>query len=246
MQEITDRLQRIEEGLDKLREYLVSADTKNAARRKEYRAAKAKRDEGKVPLPDRHVLRYRDKRIQHRVRAWAEAGMRFGHANQPEKFCAWFVYEWNNTCYLKKPVTFSGSSFRVWVDHLRCSYGPLDLMGYAKRRDRVQVLRNDGEYDDFQKRPWWDWGYAVLMPVFKAMQANPGFGELPVRFVRCLRLLLSGYGELEVYTELYWDPNETRDNLNKMLRRVGIDLQMMMQACWSGLRVKGENPITVP
>ena len=178
MQEITERLQRIEEGLDQLREYLVGVDTKNAARRKEYRAAKAKRDEGKVPLPDRHVLRYRDKRIQHRVRAWAEAGMRFGHANQPEKFCAWFVYEWNNTCYLKKPVTFSGSSFRVWVDHLRCSYGPLDLMGYAKRRDRVQVLRNDGEYDDFQKRPWWDWSYAVFKPVISEMQ-EVGFDELP-------------------------------------------------------------------
>ena len=41
MQEITERLQRIEEGLDQLREYLVGVDTKNAARRKEYRAAKA-------------------------------------------------------------------------------------------------------------------------------------------------------------------------------------------------------------
>jgi len=247
MQEIVQRLDRIEKALAEIKtSFAAEVRAKNRSRREAYKLRKEKRDEGKVPLPRVHVLRTRDERIQHRAPQWAAAGMRFGRANRPEDFLTWFVYQWNNCCYLKKPLTFSGSSFRVWIGHLRHSYGPLDLMGYCRRRDKVQILRNDAEHDDFTKRPWWDWGYAVFIPTFQAMQETASFSELPERFLRCLRLIMSGYGQEEVYTDLYWDPNESMPNLNKMIRRIGTDLHLMMRACWAGLRVRGTCPVEVP
>ena len=163
--------------------------------------------------------------------------MRFGRQDKPQ-FFTWFVHQWNNCSYLKKPITFSGSSFRVWSSHIRYSYGPRDLMGFAERRGTLQVLRTDAEYDDFQKRPFWDWSYAVLMPVFQEMQ-RLGFAELPDRFKKCVKLMLGGFADFEVYTGLIWDVNESRDNINKMLKRIGVDLQLMLRACYCGLRMKG-------
>jgi hypothetical protein len=53
-----------------------------------------------------------------------------------------------------------------------------------------------------------------------------------------VRLILGGCGEYEVYTELCWDQNETRFQINKMLKRVGVDLRSMWRACCDGLRHK--------
>ena len=234
------RMQRIEGKLDAWAKTLsgLSKKEKNALRRRQYREEKRRREEGLLPLPEQHVLKFRDIRLKPKVQGWAEAGMRFGRRDQPEQFLTWFVHQWNNCSYLKKPITFSGSSFRVWGSHIRFSYGPRDLMGYAERRGALQLLRTSAEYDDFQKRPWWDWSYAALMPVFQKMQ-HMGFAGLPERFRRCIMLMLGGYAECEVYTDLYWDINESRENINRMIKRVGSDLQLMLKACYTGLRVKG-------
>ena len=251
MQEIVERLERMEARLlarmDPVEETLrgwaetlsgASKKEKNALRRQQYRQAKRRREQGLVSLPEQHVLKFRDPRLKPKVHAWAEAGMRFGRQDKPEQFFTWFVHQWNNCSYLKKPITFSGSSFRVWGSHVRFSYGPRDLMGFAERRGTLQVLRTSAEHDDFQKRPWWDWSYAVLMPVFQEME-RMGFAELPERFRRCTKLMMGGFAGWEVYTDLYWDVNESRENINRMLKRVGSDLQLMLRACYVGLRIKG-------
>ena len=243
MQEIVERLERMEARLlarmDRVEETLrgwaetlsgASKKEKNALRRQQYRQAKRRREQGLVSLPEQHALKFRDPRLKPKVHAWAEAGMRFGRQDKPEQFFTWFVHQWNNCSYLKKPITFSGSSFRVWGSHVRFSYGPRDLMGFAERRGTLQVLRTSAEHDDFQKRPWWDWSYAVLMPVYQEME-RMGFAELPERFRRCTKLMLGGFAG--------WDVNESRENINRMLKRVDSDLQLMLRACYVGLRIKG-------
>ena len=249
MQQIVQLLQEMNERLKRI-ESRETADherhTRNAARRKQYKQEKERRNEGLVQLPDKHVLCYRDARLGPRFRIWAEAGMRFGRADKPEAFCTWLVYHWNSCTYLKKPITFSGSTFRVWTSVHRVSYGPKDLMGFSERRGRVQILRNDNEHDDFRKRPWWDWSYSVFKPVFAEMLLL-GFDDLPERFRRCCRIMMGGFGDWEVYTDLNWDFGETRENINRMLKRVGTDLQLMLRACYMGLRVKGRvSPVLVP
>ena len=146
-------------------------------------------------------------------------------------------YQWNATCYLRKPVTYSGGYFRVHTGTgVRHNYGPFDLMGYNKKQR--MVLRNEGEYIDFRDRPWWNWAFHVLNPVFQEMEESDSFEDLPERFVKSLRILLGGYGEYEVYTQLFWDPNDERVNVNRMLKRVGPDLRRMWSACCDGLRLK--------
>ena len=219
---------------------------RNAKRRQEYKEMKQRREEGLLPLPDKKVLQFRDRRLQPKFAEWGRVGMQFAAADRPEHFVTWVVHQWNNCTYLKKPITFSGSSFRVWGSHVRYSYGPRDLMGFAERRGTLQVLRTSAEHDDFQKRPWWDWSYAVLMPVYQEME-RLGFAELPERFRRCTKLMLGGFAGWEVYTDLHWDVNESRENVNRMLRRVGGDLQCMLRACYAGLRLRGPvSPLQPP
>ena len=130
---------------------------------------------------------------------------------------------------------------------MRFSYGPRDLMGFAERRGTLQVLRNAAELDDFQKRPWWDWSYAVLSPVVQLMQEDAHFEELPERFQRLLKIMVGGWGGHEVYTGLSWDFQESRENINKMFRRIGTDLQLILKACFVGLRVRGTtSPVPLP
>ena len=252
MQEIAERLERLEGSMQRIEKALektlqeAGKKEKNTLRRKQYREAKAAARAGLVSLPERHMIMFRDKRMQPKARGWAEVGMRFGRKDKPEQFFTWIVHQWNNCSYLRKPITFSGSSFRVWGSHIRYSYGPRDLMGFAERRGTLQLLSNAAEHDDFMKRPWWDWSYAVLFPVFQEMEGM-GFADLPERFRKCVKLMLGGFSEYEVYTGLRWDVNETRENLNRMLRRVGTDLQLMLRACYTGLRVKGlASPVALP
>ena len=100
------------------------------------------------------------------------------------------------------------------------------------------LLKNEGHHVDFRDRPFWTWGYHVLLPVFKAMEDLPGFRELPGRFDRGVRLILESYSDYEVYTDLCWDPCESRENVNRMFKRVGGDLRLMWRACCEGLRSK--------
>jgi hypothetical protein len=260
MQEIAERLQRIEETLNtrvqKIEDTLegwaktLSAASKkelNSLRRKQYRDVKRREQEGLLHLPERNMLSFRDKRLKPKIHEWAQIALRFGRADAPEQFFTWLLHQWNNCTYLKKPITFSGSSFRIWGGHHRYAYGPRDLMGYVERRNALQILRSDAEHDDFIKRPFWDWStHAVFAPVFHAMQGAE-FEELPERFRRCCKIMVGGTGLHEVYTDLHWDFHETKESINKMLKRMGTDLQCMLKACYKGLRVKGtSSPVLVP
>jgi hypothetical protein len=83
-----------------------------------------------------------------------------------------------------------------------------------------------------------------LFAVYDAMLEQ---GNLPERFQNCLALLIGGFASYEVLPGVCWDFNESRENLNKMLRRVGTDLQCMLRAVYTGLRVKNsESPVPVP
>ena len=242
LQEINERLKRVEARQTKRVE-------KNAKRRKQYKDSTVRRDQGMFRLPEKNMIKYRDVRLGPLFKRWAESGLAFGREDRPEAFLTWLVHRWNCCTYLKKPITFSGSTFRVWTGTHRMSTGARDLLGYTERRNAVQLLRNDGEYVDFKNRPWFSmgWNYAVLFPVFDQMQEAPGFDELPERFRRCISLATGSFGEWEVFPGLCWDPHESRENLNRMLKKVGTDLQMMMRAVYAGLRVVGrESPVPLP
>ena len=241
LQEINERLKRVEAGQIKRVE-------NNAKRRKQYKDSTVRRDKGMLRLPEKNIIKYRDVRLGPLFKRWAEMGIAFGREDRPEAFLTWMVHRWNSCTYFKKPITFSGSTFRVWIGTHRMSTGALDLMGYTERRNAVQLLRNDGEYVDFKNRPWFGmgWNYAVLFPVLEQMQ-EAGFDDLPERFRRGISLATGSFGEWEVLPGLCWDPNESRENLNRMLKKVGTDLQMMMRAVYAGLRVVGrESPVPLP
>ena len=241
LQEINERLKRVEAGQ-------IRRIDNNTKRRKQYNDSRVRRDQGMLRLPEKNMIKYRDVRLGPLFRRWAETGITFGREDRPEAFFTWLVHRWNCCTYLKQPITFSGSTFRVWTGTHRMSTGPRDLMGYSDRRDAVQLLRNDAELVDFQNRPWFNmgWNYAVLYPVFNHM-LEIGFDELPERFRRCIRLAMGSFGEWEVCSGLCWDPNESRENVNRMLKKVGTDLQVMMRAVYAGLRVVGrESPVPLP
>jgi hypothetical protein len=239
-------LRSLSERLDTWEACIKTLDKKkkNAVRREQYKEERRRREEGLLALPDRPVLNFKNGLLAPRFAQWAQAGMRFAAADQPGPFVTWLVHQWNSCTYLKKPITFSGSSFRVWNGHTRCAYGPRDLMHFSERHNSMPPLRNPAEHDDFRGRPWWDWGYSVLFAVYDAMLEQ---GNLPERFQNCLALLIGGFASYEVLPGVCWDFNESRENLNKMLRRVGTDLQCMLRAVYTGLRVKNsESPVPVP
>jgi hypothetical protein len=230
-------MKAVEEVIQKLVSQTMTKGERNALRRQYYRQQKEAELKDRLQLPDRHILKRRDVRLQQFAGKWAEVGMRFGKLDQPESFLTWFVHEWNSCTYLKKPITFSGSSFRVWTGHLRHPYGAGDLMHYYRKRSGCPRLRSEGERQDFSDRPWWDWGYHVLYPVVSEME-EMGFDTLPARFQRCVRILLGGFGDLQVLSDVEnWDRRASLSNINKMLGRIGVDYVCMLRACFTGLRV---------
>ena len=246
-----EQMHRMEAALARVETMLLTMQKENsekkqasAARRLQYKEAKEMREKGKISLPTFHVLNRRDGRLASKIPELAATAMKFGICDQPAEFLTWIVYQWNSCFYLKKPITYSGGYFRVHTGSIRCNYGAFDLMGLNVKQ-KIN-LRNEGHQIDFRDRPWWNWAYKVLFPVYQAMEELPGFGQLPEYFLKGIRLILGGCGELEVYTDLHWDQNETRYNINRMLKRVGIDLHRMWSACCKGLRLKSPPQIPSP
>ena len=245
-----EQLARIEKKIDVLLslktiiEQLTEA--KQLERRKERErkavlreAARALENKSSIPLPDK-VFRP-DKRIFGHFQKWALKGMEYGKANRPEEFATWVCWQWNCATYNRKPITFSGGYFQY---HLGESSGrmhttPFELMGLSKKSKLL--VRNDAEHLDFRNRLWWEWSFGVWFQVYMVMSDLDGFKDLPERFVKCCKILSGGCGMYEVYTDLYFDPNETQPNLNRMLRRVGPDLMNMWRACCKGLRKKSDS-----
>lgn len=242
-QEMKRHLRKVDVELESLRrlvEQNMKKGKRNEERRRLYQEKKERENAGKVHLPDTPILAYRLADAA-RFKEWGRVGMRFAAANRPEDFATWLVHSWNNDVFLKKPITFSGSSFRIWNGATRTALGALDLLNYSERKNLARPFRNKGEHDDFQKRPWWDWSHNVLFRVTQHMDMD----KAPERFQRCIYLLIGSLEQLEVLPELYWDFNESMDNLNRMLRRVGLDFNSMLKAVFTGLRAR-ENPVAVP
>ena len=107
-------------------------------RRRQLHEVKQKAADGKVHLPPFHVLKRRDPQVKEHREALVQGGLRFASHDDPEGFAAWFVYYWNSCIYLKKPITFSGGYYRVYVGDMRMGYGAFDLMGYHKKQRHKQ------------------------------------------------------------------------------------------------------------
>ena len=240
--DIESRLQTIEEKFDRFLKTSTQRKTASETRRTRYQKAKQRRDKGKVELPEHHIFKKRDPRWLQKLPQLVTAALQFVEADDPEGFAAYVTWQWNSATYLKKPITFSGGYYRLFLGDVRHGYGPSDLMGYNKKQRLT--LRNDADHDDFGNRPWWRWGYLVLLPIWERLiETVYGERELPARFDRCMRILLGDYGEYEVYTGVYWGPSEKREHINRMLRRVGTDLRLMWCACLRGLRSQTAIPL---
>ena len=213
------RFDSIEDRLDKMTVGELTAKQKNALRRQHYREAKAQKMKGRIPLPNTHCFGDRcDRRLREKFPEWAKEGLKYGVTNRPEAFISWLVHQWNSKTYLKKPVTFSGSAFRVWTGHARHALGPGDLMHlYRKRRIHYPFLRTPEEWDDFSKRPMWNWTTIVVKGVVQEMRESPQWNGFHERFKRMLCLLAGGMVEMEV-RGIQWDFYETQENINEMMK----------------------------
>ena len=213
------RFDAIDARLDKMTVGELTSKQKNALRRQHYREAKAQKTKGRIPLPNFHSFGDRsDRRVSEKFPEWAAKGLQYGTTNQPETFISWLVHQWNAHTYLKKPVTFSGSAFRVWTGHARHALGPGDLMHlYRKRRIHYPFLRTPEEGDDFSKRPMWNWTTYIVKNVVQEMRESPLWKGFSDRFKRMLCLLGGGMLEMEV-RGIIWDFYETRDNINEMMK----------------------------
>ena len=248
------QLNRIETKLDELLtlkgvvEQLTEAKQLERRRERDRKAtiraaARAERDASSLPLLD--DIFKKDRRLEEHWNKWALKGMEFGERNRPEEFVNWLCWQWNTCTFVKKPITFSGGYFQYHIgDASRMHTTAYELMGLSKKSKLF--MKNDAEHIDFRERKWWEWGYAIMSQVLDQMQELPGFGALPDRFLRCCKLLAGGFGMHEVYTELYFDPNEDLPGLNRMLKKIGPDLTCMWRACCMGLRKRSKEAHTPP
>ena len=249
MQEIAAKLEGVLERLESVEERLVQLDDKmcklvmgqtskkekNALRRQYYRERKAEAFKDRMRLPDFNILGNRDKRLQ-KAEEWADIGLRFGKADRPEAFISWLVYVWNSECYLKKPITFSGSAFRVWNGSCRYALGAGDLMHYYRKRVKmVPFLRNEGERQDFSERPWWGWGCYVLRPVVLEMKESELWETFSERFKTMVQILAGGACEVRIGSTC-WDFNEEMQEINTMIKRIAPIWKSLLEACLTGLR----------
>jgi hypothetical protein len=250
--EVCDRLDDIDGkivALDaKLCNFAFQKMTKqqeNALRRQLYREKKQKIASCRLPLPDVCVLN-RDSRLKSKFAGWAKVGMRFAVKGGPTggaQFVQWLVHEWNNNVYLKKPITFSGSSFRVWNGHARHGYGPIDLLHlYRKRKMHGMYLRNPGEQQDFSQRKFWEWGTNVLRPVLYIMKEYPDWAKVPQRFKDTCCLLVGGTAQMKV-GEDYWDFRESLETINRMMPKVVHLWLPLLEAVATGIRAKEQRAI---
>ena len=247
MQEQLDRIERKIDDLLSLKTIVEQlTEAKQLVRRKERErkailreASRALENKSSLTLPEK-IFR-KDKRLVAHYKKWAIKGFEFGKANKPEEFAEWLCWQWNCATYNRKPITFSGGYFQYYLGDSsgRMHTTPFELMGLSKKSKLL--VRNDAEHLDFRNRLWWEWSFAVWFQVYNLMSDLDGFKDLPERFVKCCKILSGGCGMYEVYTDLYFDPNETQPNLNRMLRRVGPDLMNMWRGCCKGLRKKNRD-----
>ena len=250
IEQIMQSLSQLHDKVDALSEKFAvmvhqgdTKEKKNALRRQYYREAKAERDSGKLKLPTVHVFGCGrpDRRVC--IERFVQEGLRFGRINEPFGFLKWFVYMWNSETYLKKCVTYSGSAFCVWNGTCRYKIGLGDLMHYYRRRVKlVPFLRSNDEEADFRSRPWWDWGTNVLRPVVFAMREHEEWGTFDEHFKTWVSLLCGGVAEVKI-DDCYWDFFAGRNEINKMMKKIGPQFLQVLEACIAGLRATVAPPV---
>ena len=239
---LEERLQSIDDKVCKLVMQGVSKKGKNALRRQYYRERRAEAFKDRLKLPEFGIFQRRDRRLQ-KEDAWAAMGLRFGKADRPAAFISWLVWVWNNEVYVKKPITFSGSAFRVWNGSCRHALGPGDLMHYYRKRVKmVPFLRNEAERQDFSTRPWWEWGNYVLLPVIREMKESEQWETFSDRFKTMVQLLGGGFCEMEV-AGTNWDFNEEMPKINNMMKKLAPVWIRLIEACLCGLRAQDCPPV---
>ena len=239
---LEERLQSIDDKMCKLVMQGVTKKDKNALRRQYYRERRAEAFKNRLKLPEFGIFQRRDRRLQ-KAEAWAAMGLRFGKADRPAAFISWIVWVWNNEVYLKKPITFSGSAFRIWNGSCRHALGPGDLMHYYRKRVKmVPFLRNEAERQDFSTRPWWDWGSYVLLPVIREMKESEQWETFSDRFKTMVQLLGGGFCEMEI-AGTNWDFNEEMLKVNNMMKKIAPVWIRLIEACLCGLRAAECPPV---
>ena len=102
-----------------------------------------------------------------------------------------------------------------------------DLFG-SKRT----VFTTELQREQFANAKWWQWGMTVLMPIVSMM-------DLPKSF-RPVRLLLGGFGEVDIHSIGNFDVNLERTTLSKAVRHIKPELDRAMQSCIKGLNRREE------
>ena len=239
---VEERLVQLDDKVCKLAMSSTSKEEKNALRRQYYRERRAEAFKDRLKLPVFGVLQRKDRRLLQKSSEWAAMGLRFGKADRPAAFISWLVYAWNSGTYLKKPITFSGSAFRIWNGSCRHALGAGDLMHYYRKRIKmVPFLRNEAERQDFSDRPWWGWGAYVLRPVIDEMKESELWETFSERFKTMVQLLGGGLCELEVGGTC-WDFNEELPAINNMMKRIAPIWIALIEACLTGLRAAERPP----
>ena len=222
---------------DKMNVQEASKKQKNALRRQIYREKMQEIKKGQLTLPEHHCMMRRDARVDTKV--YLEWGIKYGRANQPYQYLEKLVHHWNTKVYLKKPVTYSGSSFRIWNGTCRVSRGPGDLMHFYRKRVRNtgKFIRNPGELYDFHRRPWFRWGTKVLCPIIMDLKEHEEWDSFDDHFKLAVQLLCGGIAELKI-DGIFWDLDHDADTLNKLIRRVSNTWHKVLESCLNGLRTK--------
>lgn len=255
MQNVLKRLATIETYQQEIRENqreileLLRAKGTRAAYNKAY-YAKRKKDatalqrSSKIRNPDRNNLIMpmgKDRRLASNFEDWALVGFKFGTKNKPFQFLEWLCWAWQDV-YMCRPVTRSGGYNQLFIGWsndkpLRVKVTDCDMFANVRRLKFNKIQR-----DQFADAYWWKWGYGVLYQTLQVMEGRAeAYKELPATFLKPLRLMCGGYGEVEVRSDLFFDPAEDRcDKLATAYAYAKPDLDRGWAACMKGLAAKEE------
>ena len=247
MDKVLERLEAIEANQVRIME-LLGAKSSRAdyqkryyAKRKAAKAVEAVKGRGKFRNPDRNNLTLRfgkDRRLFAKFMEWGRVGLKFGALNQPSRFLEWLCWAWQEV-YTYRPITRSGGYNQLFIGWsngkpLRTKVTDGDMFANVRRLTFTKVHQ-----EQFAEALWWRWGYGVLYQVLNAMEEMDGYEALPERFLRPLRLMCGGFGQVEVKQGLIFDQNlKSLDELSKAYRLAKPDLDRGWGACMRGLAAK--------
>ena len=237
MEHFEAKLDAVSEKFNTLMLKEATANQKKAVRRAIYREKHAEMITGRISLPKFNCMEQSDVRID--LTPLIEMGKQYGKMNKPYQFLTSVVHHWNTKLYLKKPVTFSGSAFRIWNGACRIPRGPGDLMHYYRKRinSRGQLLRNKNEEYDFHRRPWFSWADRFLWPIVSQLKESPEWEQYDSHFKTCVQLLCSGKAEMQ-FDDLTWDLQLPMQEFNKVFPKVSHIWHKVLEACLVGLKMK--------